>query len=757
MFPEDDYTPHGYLQNRFDAGPFPGLEAGGPIRSLPGAGFAWQPAGAPHGGLLIGAQVGEILLLTDLDAAGLVAPYHSAHLQRLQFSHESVNIYVEFWLAAREVLGCRIDVYRPAGRYQPPPVRLVVLAVTHWPGAPHGWCYASGRYSAAQGSLAVSLERGPWYQLWASERAVTQGFGGDLAAVGPWLAAGAPPQETRFFNFRRVPALFWGALVLPLHFVKTSAHAWAMVERSPLPFSRAERLGVRDLKLSRDALWREDRRFWQGAPQLGRQDWPAHWRRGVVYDTETSRLLVAPPAGIFPGPYPVWMAEWPRAVLAEGTLDMSRLAYADPGAAQAAVATLFAAAPGPQVPCVWANGGYNMIAADGAPCGTSPAWCLPFHNLWLLWLRHPDSAWLATIYPRLVAYVRWWLAERTDSAGWVVYQCTWESGEDNTPRLDPSRTGDAVIRDLVRPVELQAALAVCAEVLRRFAAALGRADDAGEWAALYAHYRDRTRQLWDPATARFRDLDPATGRWREVPDSSPYWGSAAGAQISPLQLLPLLYGIATAEQVAALRPHLAGYVAAPWTWWPSWSYHVAEAALAAGAPEVAADLAAAIVDRVYRQLDRRERDDGQPLPGVAPEFWPEAAPDGALLWTPAEAYGWGASAVLYLLRYLVGFQEGEDISRQQFTLRPALPPALRQAGLAYTVRNLGIRGARIDLTYCPGPAGDLEIILHRQEAGAVRVAEQVLAGPGQDARFPARWGQVYDVVLEDGAGEKRAV
>ena len=36
VFPEDAYTPHGYLQNRFDAGPFLGLEAGGPIRSLAG-------------------------------------------------------------------------------------------------------------------------------------------------------------------------------------------------------------------------------------------------------------------------------------------------------------------------------------------------------------------------------------------------------------------------------------------------------------------------------------------------------------------------------------------------------------------------------------------------------------------------------------------------------------------------------------------------------------------------------------------------
>jgi hypothetical protein len=72
-------------------------------------------------------------------------------------------------------------------------------------------------------------------------------------------------------------------------------------------------LGVRDLKSSRDALWREDRRFWRGATQLDRAGWPAHRRRGLVYELETTRLLLAPPAGVFPAPYPVWMAAWPRA------------------------------------------------------------------------------------------------------------------------------------------------------------------------------------------------------------------------------------------------------------------------------------------------------------------------------------------------------------------------------------------------------------------------------------------------------------
>jgi hypothetical protein len=745
VFPEDDYTPHGYLQNRFDAGPFPGLEAGGPIRSLAGAGVAWRPADGPPGGLQIGVQIGETLLLVD--PPGMIAPYHSAHMLRFTFGHGPVNVYADFWLAARNLLGCRVEVFRPVGRYRPPPVRLVLPAVTWWPDKAHGWCYSSGRYDAASGRLAVSVARGPWYQLWASQPADTHGFGGDLAEVAPWLAHRAPAQDARYYNFRHVPGCFWGALVVPLKFVKTAAHAWALVERVDVPSAGAEMPGVRDLKSSREAIERDDRRFWRGAPQLGKQGWPAHWRRGLVYDLETTRLLVLPPAGIFHGPFPVWMAAWPRAVLAEGTLDMSRLGYAGPAAAQEAVATLLVDAPEAQVPCVWANGGYNMIAADGAACGTSPAWCLPFHNLWLLWLRCPDGAWLARIYPRLVAYVRWWLAERTDSAGWVVYQCTWESGEDNTPRLDPTRSGDAVIRDRVRPVELQAALAVCAEVLRRFAIALDRPDDAAEWAALYTAYRDRTRSMWDAASGQFRDLDPATGTWREVPESDgTYWGSSAGNSISPLQLIPLLYGIAAAEQAAALRAHLPGYVAAPWTWWPSWSYQVAEAALAAGVPDVAAALAEQVVDRVYREMDRPDANDGRPLPGAAPEFWPEPAPDGARLWDPAEAYGWGANSVMYLLRYLIGFVEGEDVAQRAFTLRPALPAALRTPGARYAVHNLNIRGAHFDLTYGVLSATEVQIGVRRREAGTVTVAGQGSATLAFE--FAGRWEETYQVTLD---------
>jgi hypothetical protein len=153
-----------------------------------------------------------------------------------------------------------------------------------------------------------------------------------------------------------------------------------------------------------------------------------------------------------------------------------------------------------------------------------------------------------------------------------------------------------------------------------------------------------------------------------------------------------------------------------------------------------------VVDRVYRQLDRRTRDDGLPLPGVAPEFWPEPAPDGARLWEPAEAYGWGANALVYLLRYLIGFVEGEDVAQRAFTLRPALPAALRTPGARYAVHNLAIRGAHFDLTYGVLSATEVQIGLRRREAGTVTVA-----GQGSGAltfEFAGRWGETYQVTLD---------
>jgi hypothetical protein len=443
-------------------------------------------------------------------------------------------------------------------------------------------------------------------------------------------------------------------------------------------------LGEADQTLAR--LEEEDARFFAACPRLS-GDWPAHWREGLHHDFQTTRLLVQPPGGIFKDVWPAWMAAWPRVVFAEGTLDMLRLAYADPALAQRAVLSLFRDAPEPNVPCVFEGGEYNMVAADGSCCGTSPAWCLPFLNLELLYLRTLDRAWLAEVYPRAAAYVEWWIANRTDPYGWLVYKCTWESGEDGNPRLDPTGSGDVDISGRVRPVELQATLAHAAGVLAFFASELGL--DADRWHRLHADYRERTRQLFDSAAGRFRDWLIPEGRLAEPCPETPYWGIDP-CRYSAQSLTPLLIGmpIDAAE--------VSGHFTPPWTLWPSWTWSLVESAAAAGLYAGVGQLAFETVDRVYRVTTRRELGSfARPLPGSSPEFWPE----DWRTYGGSDAYGWGATTANLLIRHLFGFKESRDTSGWVADLTPAFPPHMLSRGARYTVQNLNYRGLRFDLTY----------------------------------------------------------
>src|SRR5262249_8539539 len=57
--------------------------------------------------------------------------------------------------------------------------------------------------------------------------------------------------------------------------------------------------GMEQLARVEAAVQVADELFWQRAPQLS-GDWPAHWRRGLVYDLETLRMVMRPPVGSIP-------------------------------------------------------------------------------------------------------------------------------------------------------------------------------------------------------------------------------------------------------------------------------------------------------------------------------------------------------------------------------------------------------------------------------------------------------------------------
>jgi hypothetical protein len=498
-------------------------------------------------------------------------------------------------------------------------------------------------------------------------------------------------------------------------------------------------------RLANDATFRD------GCPWLT-GDWPAEWPNGVLYDLETTRSLALPPGGIFQDVWPTWMAAWPRVVLAEGTLDMLRLSLADPSTAQRAVLSLFRDAPMPNVPCVFQNGGFNMVAADGRRCGTSPAWCLPFLNLELLYLRTLDRGWLAELYPYLAAYLAWWLEHRTDGRGWVVYACTWESGEDGNPRLDPSGSGDGVISDRVRPVELQATIAQAATVMAFFARELGIEPDVPKWRRIRAAYRRRTQRLFDPDEVRFRDWLIRERQFVPNCPEQPYWGVDA-CRWSPLSLTPLLGRIASREQIERLQPEVLRHATAPWTSWPSWCYVLLECVAAAGLYEEAGEIAWEVIDRVYRVTTRRDVDTlSRPTPGAGPEFWPQ----DWRTFQGCDAYGWGATTANLLVRHLVGFKEARETRAWQALLTPALPPAMRVGGRRYGLRHLQYRGLAFDLTYTVEHDGLMvELKLPRpmrctvRQAGSAARSVYASRAPARTHRFAARVAQAYHLQLHE--------
>ncbi|MCC6175136.1 MAG: hypothetical protein IT305_07515 [Chloroflexi bacterium] len=804
-FPDDDYTPHGYLANPFSGATSWNDGDGGVLRSSRDTvGLGWRLTWA------LGAQAGcDVVVMlpgearagglgtplrtrAEFDAVDLVSPHHSSRLLAYRWRAFERIWEARFTLVRRDTLGLEI-VWETSDEDRAPtagercsgsrsitdPVQ-VVIALVGWRVRTTSGMHDVDRAQAdgpgghvtpakPDRSAVAQIDLGAPY---GSVRLQTAAL--DAACVGPAAldAPGLAPGLAPGFEGREDVACQVVGLAVTVSTACGATHALAsrqtdatgagkqpdptMQEREvgmlvgasaveafdPAPVSSDPASAVAAespgevVRAAVERAYAEDDAFWRGAARLV-GDWPSAWRRGWVYDLETTRMCVMPPGGVFCDVWPAWMIQWPRAVVAEGTLDMVRLAYASPVLAQRALLSLFRDAPAPNVPCIFQGGEPNMVAKDGSVCGTSPAWCIPFYNLERLYALTGDRGWLAAIYPYLTRYAEWWLAERTDAAGWAVYRCTWEAGEDDTPRLDPERTGDNVVSAYVRPVELQAAMAQSAGVLARFAEALGKASDAEYWHTVAAQYAERTRQLWDPGEGRFRDWDARHGRFLAPSGEANYWGIDP-CRYSALAFTPLLAGIADRDQTVALVHELDAYSGPPWTLWPSWSYVVLEAGLAAGARALTGRIAAEIVDRVYAELDvRTVPGTAWPTPGVAREYWPL----DLSTWGSCEGYGWGANTASLLVRQVFGFLEGaipvlphrvprlpascpethdpfkpppdsalptasalprvidSPAARPSFALVPNLPPSLLAPGRRYGLAQLPLHGLRLDILY----------------------------------------------------------
>ena len=153
----------------------------------------------------------------------------------------------------------------------------------------------------------------------------------------------------------------------------------------------------------------------------------------------------------------------------------------------------------------------------------------------------PD--WLAEVYPKLEAYLRWDMANRDSDGGglleWDIEgdpNCrSGESGMDNSPRFDSATRLDAT--------DFNAFLAHECEWMAMFARQLRRSSEAESWSAQATRLNSLIREkLWSPNHRFFMDYDVERGHPSDILACSGF--------------MPLLSGAATREQAAALVGHL---------------------------------------------------------------------------------------------------------------------------------------------------------------------------------------------------------
>jgi hypothetical protein len=147
------------------------------------------------------------------------------------------------------------------------------------------------------------------------------------------------------------------------------------------------------------------------------------------------------------------------------------------------------------------------------------------------------------MYPLLKGYLQYWLANRTDSGGYQICMCSWESGQDMMKRWgwNQSYGGDRSTR-IIRAPEHQAAMAHAAGVMKAMASELGMpAAEGSYWKGVIDQHVKLTRSLWNKDAKWFCDFNSKENVWQSgCNDVGPAVGSM-GAGKQTYQLAPLFF------------------------------------------------------------------------------------------------------------------------------------------------------------------------------------------------------------------------
>src|SRR5947209_1354920 len=493
MIPHDDFTPHGYLDNPYHSWK---LNPSGVLRSMAPLGMGWH---VPNLGsyvnnqfqytahLTIGLQIDHLVLVTPEDFRRHKCTINSQLHTKNRFEYSclvpkyGVTLTARYFLVDEHALGCIVTLSTTSSRPLPITCYLIHLH-THNPHTSRLWehgLYALQDRERGYGMLGLASEGDVFtHGAYAADGSALSweemGFAISLADISAW-AHGVNIPRPQITQRQQENGWQLRAVALPCSFAldgQASTTLHAVLARGVSQDTSRKRWeeAMRDLSSAEQRQTADDERFWQQAPQLS-GDWPAHWRRGFVYDLETLRMVIRPPAGVIARPWDSMQIQAPRTVLAEAAMDALYLSYADPELAAEVILGHFESSPHPNLPCMREDGSYNMVADDGQLCGTAPAWGFPIWCCNQIFRRTGDVQWLCRLYRGAAGYLRWWLEHRRDAEGWLGYACSWESGQDVSTRFGPQQTGGSIIQH-ERPVDLHASMAQGAEILAHWATLL---------------------------------------------------------------------------------------------------------------------------------------------------------------------------------------------------------------------------------------------------------------------------------------------
>lgn len=782
-FPEDDYTPFGYLDNPHHSAV---LNRSGVVRSVPplGMGFWVRDLPWPYGNgfghrripgylslMHLAVRIDDVLLQNEEDFAArrvaLSSRYHSKLVMSYDFACSEVHICARYVLDGEDTLICLLEAKNASESSRV--LTVSAMNVYGFPGATYWGCdgLVADYHADRDAGISKVWAYGDVMALGADRQSSSHGvYPSESAwsrAVRGGNLSGEDHVETRFaeggdhvcngLQYRlEVAPGDTGDLVLALARGKNEIQAGDRLAGGP-------RAAPELLRAKRQ----EDTRFYETTPLLD-GDWPAHWKHGWVYDLETLRMNIRPPIGIYTHAWDAMQVHTPRVVLGEASLDSLCLSYADPALAKEVLLGTFADAPMPNVPCSREDGSMNMISANGKECGTAPIWGLPFQVIKSIYLRDGDDAWLRQLYPHLKAFLQWWLEHRTDENGWFHATCSWESGQDGSKRFLIDSHDPGAAAEFVRTVDIEAAMAHAMKNMAFFAGVVGEVDDAATWRERADQRIEHTRSMF--VDGWYRDVDARNNQPIFLKNIEAF-GKMHEDYYDIMMLTPVALGIATPEQLEGIIPKLEHFKRHRkfWLEWPSFWQVFSEAAWHAGQRELLSNLIADVAERTYSRIDRHERlpvrefDTGLPpqynyrIPGVAMEFWPidETNPGGC------ENYGWGATLPALIIRNIFGFREVEGAEEERFLLAPTLPRSLCTPDRVYGVQNLGYRQCRFGVCCRVLQDDQLEITLTCRPRGPMSIEVTDDAGrrmgrfegsdPGGAIRLTARNGTVYTVTV----------